>query len=124
MNNLRFRLYLLWSRGRLILLVQTVLMVVLLRLGTVSTGVPTADERLPFTKITQALPNSRMDDLLSLLKTVDELTSKAFSDFRGQEFQAEAAFLERPTDQYLTLDQSLQLIKGLNPAELDILTNK
>ncbi len=105
----------LWPRGCLALPVLAVLIAILLTM---------ADKRLPFTQITQALPNLSTDNLLSLLKTVHEVHSKAASDpaFTGKEFQAEATFLEKRTDQYLTLDELLQLIKGLNPAELEVLS--
>jgi hypothetical protein len=61
--------------------------------------------------------------LLSLLKAIDGLMHATSSDLalRGQIFKAQGTFYRQPPGQRLTLEEMLQLLTTLNPAELQVL---
>ena len=82
-----------------------------------------ADELLPFERITQALANLSWDELRSLVKAVDELIRRLGPTLAGQQFKAEGLFFEERSAPSITLDEMLQLINALNPAELTVLSS-
>ncbi len=82
------------------------------------------DERQPFERITRALVDLGQDDLLNLLKAVEELRLKQFPNpsYKGQIFRAEGIVFEEPSDQPMTLQEMLLLLRDLDPAELQVLS--
>lgn len=82
-----------------------------------------ANESLPFERLTRQLANLGPDDLVSLLKAIDELRQTHSSDpaYQGQLFRAEGIVFETKPDPTVTLRDMLPLIAELNPAQLQVL---
>lgn len=78
---------------------------------------------VPFQRLTQELANLNEADLLILLKAVEGLMHTKTSDpaLGGQVFQANAVFHRTPSDERMTMDEFIQIIQDLNPAELEII---